>query len=82
MYDASVTGYTDRHHRYAVNGKTAGAFLVIPSEQNEDYTIVACLVKNEGDTPVWTRTTGLTRGALAITCECEYQKNDRYNHEK
>jgi len=28
IYDASVTGYTDRHHRYAVNGKTAGAFLV------------------------------------------------------
>lgn len=28
VYDASVTGYTDRHHRYAVNGKTAGAFLV------------------------------------------------------
>ncbi len=28
VYDASVTGYTDRHHRYAVNGKTYGAFLV------------------------------------------------------
>ncbi len=28
VYDASVTGYTDRHRRYAVNGKTAGAFLV------------------------------------------------------
>ena len=28
IYDASVTGYTDRHHQYAVNGKTAGAFLV------------------------------------------------------
>ena len=28
VYDSSVTGYTDRHHRYAVNGKTAGAFLV------------------------------------------------------
>ena len=28
VYDASVTGYTERHHRYAVNGKTAGAFLV------------------------------------------------------
>lgn len=28
IYDASVTGYTDRHHKYAVNGKTAGAFLV------------------------------------------------------
>ena len=28
VYDASVTGYTDRHHQYAVNGKTAGAFLV------------------------------------------------------
>ncbi len=28
VYDASVTGYTARHHRYAVNGKTAGAFLV------------------------------------------------------
>ena len=28
VYDASVTGYTDRHHKYAVNGKTAGAFLV------------------------------------------------------
>ena len=27
-YDPSVTGYTDRHHKYAVNGKTAGAFLV------------------------------------------------------
>ena len=52
--------------------QTAGAFLVVPSEQNEEYSIVGCLVKNEGDTPVWTRTTGLTRGALAITCECEY----------
>ena len=28
MYDSSVTGYTDRHHRYAVNDKTAGAFLI------------------------------------------------------
>ena len=28
VYDASVTGYTNRHHQYAVNGKTAGAFLV------------------------------------------------------
>ena len=24
IYDPSVTGYTDRHHKYAVNGKTAG----------------------------------------------------------
>ncbi len=50
----------------------AGAFLFIPSEQNEEYSIVGCLVKNEGDTPVWSRTTGLSRGTLAITCECEY----------
>ena len=28
IYDPSVTGYTDSHHKYAVNGKTAGAFLV------------------------------------------------------
>ena len=28
VYDPSVTGYTSRHHKYAVNGKTAGAFLV------------------------------------------------------
>lgn len=28
IYDTSVTGYTDRHHKYAVNGKTYGAFLV------------------------------------------------------
>ena len=28
VYDPSVTSYTDRHHKYAVNGKTAGAFLV------------------------------------------------------
>ena len=28
VYDSSVTGYTDRHHKYAVNGKTYGAFLV------------------------------------------------------
>lgn len=28
VYDASVLGYTTRHHKYAVNGKTAGAFLV------------------------------------------------------
>ena len=28
IYDSSVTGYTARHHKYAVNGKTAGAFLV------------------------------------------------------
>ena len=28
VYDTSVTGYTSRHHKYAVNGKTAGAFLV------------------------------------------------------
>ena len=28
VYDSSVTGYTERHHKYAVNGKTAGAFLV------------------------------------------------------
>ena len=28
VYDSSVTGYTGRHHKYAVNGKTAGAFLV------------------------------------------------------
>ena len=28
VYDSSVTGYTNRHHKYAVNGKTAGAFLV------------------------------------------------------
>lgn len=49
-----------------------GAFLYIPAEQNEDYTIVTALVKNAGDTPVWARMTGLTRGALAITTECEY----------
>ncbi len=28
IYDPSVTGYAERHHKYAVNGKTAGAFLV------------------------------------------------------
>ena len=28
IYDPSVTAYTERHRRYAVNGKTAGAFLV------------------------------------------------------
>ena len=28
IYDSSVTGYTERHRKYAVNGKTAGAFLV------------------------------------------------------
>lgn len=28
IYDPSVLGYTNRHHKYAVNGKTAGAFLV------------------------------------------------------
>ena len=28
IYDESVTGYTGRHHQYAVNGKTYGAFLV------------------------------------------------------
>lgn len=28
IYDSSVTAYTSRHHKYAVNGKTAGAFLV------------------------------------------------------
>ena len=28
IYDSSVTGYTQRHHKYAVNGKTYGAFLV------------------------------------------------------
>jgi len=28
IYDTSVTEYTNRHHKYAVNGKTAGAFLV------------------------------------------------------
>lgn len=28
IYDSSVTGYTGRHLKYAVNGKTAGAFLV------------------------------------------------------
>lgn len=28
IYDSSVTGYTERHHKYAVNGKTAGAFLI------------------------------------------------------
>lgn len=28
IYDPSVTGYTSRHHKYAVNGKTYGAFLV------------------------------------------------------
>ena len=50
----------------------AGAFLVVPSDQNEDYTIVACLVEKEGDTPVWAKTTGLSRGALAITESCEY----------
>lgn len=28
IYDSSVMEYTNRHHMYAVNGKTAGAFLV------------------------------------------------------
>ena len=28
IYDDSVIGYTNRHYKYAVNGKTAGAFLV------------------------------------------------------
>ena len=35
IYDASVTGYTDRHHKYAVNGKTYGAFLVNKSVLEE-----------------------------------------------
>ena len=35
IYDASVTGYTDRHHKYAVNGKTYGAFLVNTSVLQE-----------------------------------------------
>ncbi len=35
IYDPSVTGYTQRHHRYAVNGKTAGAFLVNTRELEE-----------------------------------------------
>ena len=37
VYDASVTGYTDRHHKYAVNGKTAGAFLVNTKLLEENY---------------------------------------------
>ena len=28
IYDPSASGFTQRHHRYAVNGKTYGAFLV------------------------------------------------------
>lgn len=28
IYDGSVSGYTSRHHQYAPNGKTYGAFLV------------------------------------------------------
>lgn len=28
IYDSSVLDYTNRHHKYAVNGKTAGAFLI------------------------------------------------------
>ena len=40
IYDASVTGYTDRHHKYAVNGKTYGAFLVNTEElENEDLPV-------------------------------------------
>ena len=35
IYDSSVTGYTDRHHKYAVNGKTYGAFLVNTNLLNE-----------------------------------------------
>lgn len=35
VYDSSVTGYTNRHHKYAVNGKTAGAFLVNTNVLNE-----------------------------------------------
>ena len=50
----------------------AGAFLFIPSEQNEEYSIVGCLVENEGDTPVWAKKTGLSRGTVAITESCEY----------
>ena len=36
IYDASVLGYTDRHHKYAVNGKTYGAFLVNTNVLNEN----------------------------------------------
>ena len=36
IYDDSVTGYTDRHHKYAVNGKTYGAFLVNTTMLEED----------------------------------------------
>ena len=36
VYDSSVTGYTDRHHQYAVNGKTAGAFLVTTKMLEEE----------------------------------------------
>ncbi|MBQ9408132.1 MAG: extracellular solute-binding protein [Clostridia bacterium] len=50
----------------------AGAFLVVPSDQNEDYIILGCLVEDEGDTPVWAKTTGLSRGALAVTESCQY----------
>ena len=35
VYDSSVTGYTEKHHKYAVNGKTAGAFLVNTKVLNE-----------------------------------------------
>lgn len=35
IYDSSVLGYTSRHHQYAVNGKTAGAFLINTSMLEE-----------------------------------------------
>lgn len=42
IYDASVTGYTERHHKYAVNGKTYGAFLVNTSVlENKGFPIPA-----------------------------------------
>ena len=36
IYDDSVTEYTARHHQYAVNGKTYGAFLVNTSVLEEN----------------------------------------------
>ncbi|MFV0400792.1 MAG: hypothetical protein ACK5LX_09285, partial [Oscillospiraceae bacterium] len=52
--------------------QSPGAFLVVPSEQNEDYIVVPPVTNKEGQTPQWIQYSGLTRGALAVTNKCEY----------
>lgn len=50
---------------------SAGPYITIPTEYNEDYIAIPALTADNGKQE-WFRTSGLKRGTFAITTGCQY----------